>query len=72
MQRGVAAKIIRYRIVVVRSEDSTAFSLRRSAADHNGPWSQLGIEEGWRQKARQNIVVLEWGARLNAALVILV
>ena len=30
------------------------------------------IEEGWRQKLRQNDVVLEWGARLNAALGILV
>ena len=30
------------------------------------------IEEGWRQKLRQNDVVLEWGARLNAALRILV
>ena len=26
------------------------------------------IEEGWRQKARQNVVVLEWGARSIAAL----
>ena len=30
------------------------------------------IEEGWRQKLRQNVVVLEWGARSNAALGILV
>ena len=30
------------------------------------------IEEGWRQKPRQNVVVLEWGARSNAALRILV
>ena len=32
----------------------------------------LCIEEGWRQKLRQNVVVLEWGARSNAALGILV
>ena len=30
------------------------------------------IEEEWRQKLRQNVVVLEWGARSNAALGILV
>ena len=30
------------------------------------------IEKGWRQKLRQNVVVLEWGARSNAALGILV
>ena len=30
------------------------------------------IEEGWRQKPRQTVVVLEWGARSNAALRILV
>ena len=30
------------------------------------------IEEGWRQKARQNVVVLEWGARSNATRRILV
>ena len=30
------------------------------------------IEEGWRQKLRQNVIVLVWGARLNAALGILV
>ena len=27
-----------------------------------------GIEEGLKQKARQNVVVLDWGSRLNAAL----
>ena len=30
------------------------------------------IEEEWRQKPRQNVVVLEWGARSNAALGIFV
>ena len=30
------------------------------------------IEEGCRQKAMQNVVVLDWGARSNAALRILV
>ena len=26
------------------------------------------IEEGLKQKTRQNVVVLDWGSRLNAAL----
>ena len=30
--------------------------------------SLVRIEEGWRQKARQNVVVLDWGARWNATL----
>ena len=30
-------------------------------------WSDP-IEEGLKQKARQNVVVLDWGSRLNAAL----
>ena len=42
----------------------------QSAKDPDGIVYQSGIiiEEVWRQKARQNVGVLDWGARLNATL----
>ena len=33
-----------------------------------GMWSWASIEEGLKQKTRQNVVVLDWGSRSNATL----
>ena len=41
---------------------------RSNAIHYSGPRSVQCIEEGWRQKTRQNVVVLDWGARSNATL----
>ena len=47
--------------------DSNVFSRQNDTSE-----LRLAIEKGLKQKTRQNVVVLDWGSRSNAALKILV
>ena len=57
------------RAIPIRDNFAQACLIEIVPAVINPDFAMVGIiEEGWRQKARQNVVVFEWGARSNAAL----